>query len=238
MQQLMQLQHSNGLPVAVLYCGHAVRQLLLDHRPGCKHGQGPTSSSGKCSSSKWVVPEPSVLACFRERHGPVVCFNLLRPDGSWVGHKEVAKLAAIHNLCLRTGKAGWSAPVASCCVPPFNKAPAAHSRELPNTQHTVLAVLSPESSDGLGLGNVLREALCLDWVCETHMCFNRRPPMLYVCSLMCLQAASATQAHVPTTWASPAVTFCHTTQQDMCAGMTLTSSTGGPLALSGRRLVT
>jgi molybdenum cofactor sulfurtransferase len=110
MQQLMQLQHSNGLPVAVLYCAPAVRQLLLDHKAGCKHEQGPSSStnsssnsSGSSCSSDWVVPEPSVLACFRERQGPVVCFNLLRPDGSWVGHKEVAKLAAIHNICLRTG---------------------------------------------------------------------------------------------------------------------------------------
>jgi hypothetical protein len=29
----------------------------------------------------------------------------LRADGSWVGHREVAKLALIHGICLRTGEA-------------------------------------------------------------------------------------------------------------------------------------
>eukprot|EP00775_Hariotina_reticulata_P009146 gene9146-9314_t len=38
-----------------------------------------------------------------EYEGPVVSFNLLRADGSWVGHKEVAKLAQIHGICVRTG---------------------------------------------------------------------------------------------------------------------------------------
>jgi molybdenum cofactor sulfurtransferase len=43
---------------------------------------------------------------FKALQGPVVTFNLQRPDGSWVGHKEVSKLAAIHNICLRTGTPG------------------------------------------------------------------------------------------------------------------------------------
>ncbi|EFJ48731.1 hypothetical protein VOLCADRAFT_40621, partial [Volvox carteri f. nagariensis] len=36
-------------------------------------------------------------------HGPTVSFNLLRPDGSWVGYTEVGRLAAMHGLVLRTG---------------------------------------------------------------------------------------------------------------------------------------
>ncbi|KAG0579095.1 hypothetical protein KC19_4G072700 [Ceratodon purpureus] len=35
--------------------------------------------------------------------GPVVTFNLKRADGSWVGHREVEKLAALENIQLRTG---------------------------------------------------------------------------------------------------------------------------------------
>lgn len=33
--------------------------------------------------------------------GPVVTFNLKRADGSWVGHREVEKLAALENIQLR-----------------------------------------------------------------------------------------------------------------------------------------
>lgn len=35
--------------------------------------------------------------------GPVVTFSLKRADGSWVGHREVEKLAALENIQLRTG---------------------------------------------------------------------------------------------------------------------------------------
>lgn len=35
--------------------------------------------------------------------GPIVTFNLKRADGSWVGHREVEKLAALENIQLRTG---------------------------------------------------------------------------------------------------------------------------------------
>uniref|UniRef100_K3WYH6 Molybdenum cofactor sulfurase n=1 Tax=Globisporangium ultimum (strain ATCC 200006 / CBS 805.95 / DAOM BR144) TaxID=431595 RepID=K3WYH6_GLOUD len=35
--------------------------------------------------------------------GPIVTCNFMRPDGSYVGYSEVSKLAAIHNIQLRTG---------------------------------------------------------------------------------------------------------------------------------------
>ncbi|TYK08631.1 molybdenum cofactor sulfurase isoform X11 [Cucumis melo var. makuwa] len=35
--------------------------------------------------------------------GPVVSFNLRQPDGSWVGHREVEKLASLSGIQLRTG---------------------------------------------------------------------------------------------------------------------------------------
>lgn len=35
--------------------------------------------------------------------GPVISFNLKRPDGSWVGHREVEKLASLSGIQLRTG---------------------------------------------------------------------------------------------------------------------------------------
>jgi molybdenum cofactor sulfurtransferase len=33
--------------------------------------------------------------------GPVIAFNLMRPDGSWVGYREVEKLAGLRNIRLR-----------------------------------------------------------------------------------------------------------------------------------------
>ncbi|XP_047981964.1 molybdenum cofactor sulfurase isoform X2 [Salvia hispanica] len=35
--------------------------------------------------------------------GPVISFNLKRPDGSWFGYREVEKLASLSNIQLRTG---------------------------------------------------------------------------------------------------------------------------------------
>ncbi|KAH6761763.1 molybdenum cofactor sulfurase [Perilla frutescens var. hirtella] len=35
--------------------------------------------------------------------GPIVSFNLKRPDGSWFGYREVEKLASLSNIQLRTG---------------------------------------------------------------------------------------------------------------------------------------
>ena len=39
----------------------------------------------------------------RLRHGSILNFSLLRPDGRYVGYREVEKLACIHGLQLRTG---------------------------------------------------------------------------------------------------------------------------------------
>lgn len=113
MVSLVQLRHSNGQPVAVLYCAPAVRQLLEGHVAACEPAAADADSDNTSSRSSRTrtrarstssrVPERSVLAVFQELQGPVVCFNLLRPNGSWVGHKEVGKLAAIHSICLRTG---------------------------------------------------------------------------------------------------------------------------------------
>lgn len=40
--------------------------------------------------------------------GPVIAFNLLRPDGAWVGYREVERMAALRGITLRTG---------CCCNP-------------------------------------------------------------------------------------------------------------------------
>ncbi|XP_022149605.1 molybdenum cofactor sulfurase isoform X2 [Momordica charantia] len=39
----------------------------------------------------------------RNKMGSIVSFNLGRPDGSWVGHREVEKLASLSGIQLRTG---------------------------------------------------------------------------------------------------------------------------------------
>ncbi|XP_057950227.1 molybdenum cofactor sulfurase isoform X2 [Malania oleifera] len=40
---------------------------------------------------------------FSHDMGPVVTFNLKRPDGSWFGYREVEKLASLYGIQLRTG---------------------------------------------------------------------------------------------------------------------------------------
>lgn len=37
------------------------------------------------------------------QQGPIVNFNLLRPDGGVLGYHQVEKLAAVSDICLRTG---------------------------------------------------------------------------------------------------------------------------------------
>jgi hypothetical protein len=120
MTHLVQLRHGNGQQVAVLYCQPAVQQLLLTYGSGSSSSSSSSnisgsvsnsiSTAGYCSSENRgaspaaAAPSEEGLARFSELHGPVVSFNLLRADGSWVGHKEVAKLAQIHNICVRTGE--------------------------------------------------------------------------------------------------------------------------------------
>jgi hypothetical protein len=124
MQQLLALQHSNGQPAAVVYCEPAVQELLLQQRLQFDAIQAFSSSSSSsglgdaqhafhaaaaaaafhAAAAAAAPADAGMLAAFRRLQGPVVTFNLLRPDGSWVGHREVAKLALIHGICIRTGK--------------------------------------------------------------------------------------------------------------------------------------
>jgi hypothetical protein len=105
MQQLPTLRHSNGQRAAVLYCAPAVQQLLLQQQ------QEQADSAAAAAAAQLV--DAGVLAAFRQLQGPVVAFNLLRADGSWVGHREVAKLALIHGICLRTGTVLFSCSAAA-----------------------------------------------------------------------------------------------------------------------------
>ena len=78
--RLQTLSHSNGAPVVHLYGAHAA----------AKH------------------PSPALGLQAAVGQGPVIAFNLLRPDGSWVGYREVERLAALRGITLRTG---------CCCNP-------------------------------------------------------------------------------------------------------------------------
>lgn len=71
---LSELRHANGTPLCVLYGAHH-----------------PT------------LDQPSLGSPGAAGQGPVVTFNLLRPDRSFVGYREVEKLAGLHSIFLRTG---------------------------------------------------------------------------------------------------------------------------------------
>jgi hypothetical protein len=73
-------------------------------RSGQRDAQHAEPHATAAAAAAAATVDAGVLADFRRLQGPVVTFNLRRPDGSWVGHREVAKLALIHGICIRTGK--------------------------------------------------------------------------------------------------------------------------------------
>ncbi|KAK9867044.1 hypothetical protein WJX84_002335 [Apatococcus fuscideae] len=72
------LQHGNNSPVCCLYGLHEASQLPPGTAP-----QPPQSGANS--------------------QGPIVTFNVLHSDGSFVGHREVEKLATLSGILLRTG---------------------------------------------------------------------------------------------------------------------------------------
>ncbi|XP_051124906.1 molybdenum cofactor sulfurase isoform X2 [Andrographis paniculata] len=57
-------------------------------------------SNGDCVCTLYGLKYPELL---HDGMGPVVSFNLRRPDGTWFGYREVEKLASLSNIQLRTG---------------------------------------------------------------------------------------------------------------------------------------
>ncbi|TPX51163.1 hypothetical protein SeMB42_g01969 [Synchytrium endobioticum] len=49
------------------------------------------------------IYEANPLPCVYSQNGPVIAFNILKPNGQYVGCSEVAKLSAIHDIHIRTG---------------------------------------------------------------------------------------------------------------------------------------
>ncbi|KAK9787728.1 hypothetical protein WJX73_008150 [Symbiochloris irregularis] len=74
-ESLQEMHHGNGRPVCALYGAHA-GTVLPDAR---------------------YMP-PGIIG-----QGPIVTFNIMRPDGTFVGYREVEKLAALNRIDLRAG---------------------------------------------------------------------------------------------------------------------------------------
>lgn len=83
-EQLLALRHFNGAPVVCVYGAHS----QVHH----------TTAANAIALGLQVA----------DGQGPVIAFNLYRPDGTWVGYKEVERLAALRGILLRTG---------CCCNP-------------------------------------------------------------------------------------------------------------------------
>jgi molybdenum cofactor sulfurtransferase len=86
-QRLAALSHGNGAAVCQLYGWDSTTET---------NAESPSEKLSKATPSLSPSPSPST-------HGSIVAFNLLRPDGSFVGYAEVEKLAALHHIQLRTG---------------------------------------------------------------------------------------------------------------------------------------
>ncbi|BDA46796.1 probable molybdenum cofactor sulfurase [Coccomyxa sp. Obi] len=82
-ERLASMRHSNGQPVCVLYGAHAA------------------SSSAVPSAAKICCGTRCLEGAVGQ--GPVIAFNVLRADGTFVGYREVEKLAGLSSILLRTG---------------------------------------------------------------------------------------------------------------------------------------
>jgi hypothetical protein len=59
--------------------------------------------AGRAEEGKATKEGGCALEAAAEQQGAIVTFNLLRPNGEYVGYTEVEKLAVIHHIQLRTG---------------------------------------------------------------------------------------------------------------------------------------
>jgi hypothetical protein len=74
------------------------------------HLESSSASADLSHTKSFGLSSSLVHACFLQQQnywglqcnqGPIVTFNLKRADGSWVGYREVEKLAALSNIQLR-----------------------------------------------------------------------------------------------------------------------------------------
>jgi hypothetical protein len=74
------------------------------------HLESSSASAESFSHKIFGLSSSLVHACFLQQQnywglqcnqGPIVTLNLKRADGSWVGYREVEKLAALSNIQLR-----------------------------------------------------------------------------------------------------------------------------------------
>ena len=77
--RMIAMQHFNGQKVCELYGNHR----------GCTAPQRESESQGDVS--------------FEVGQGPVIAFNLLRSDASYVGYREFETLSEVHQFVIRTG---------------------------------------------------------------------------------------------------------------------------------------
>lgn len=91
-RELSMLRHHNGAPVAVLYGAHSVcgstgaeSQQQQQQRGGQRQQQPSPQSNSSAARLCWKN-----VARGAAGQGPVVAFNLLRADGSFVGYRCAA----------------------------------------------------------------------------------------------------------------------------------------------------
>lgn len=101
--QLSSLRHSNGAPVCVLYSAHAEAKQHAppeaQQEPEVQQQQQHEEQHSRQLQGSGAAPAGVV------GQGPVVAFNLLRPDGSFVGYRwGAAGCEAPGLVCSATGR--------------------------------------------------------------------------------------------------------------------------------------
>ncbi|CAI5928871.1 unnamed protein product [Closterium sp. NIES-64] len=101
--RLLSLRHCNGQHVCIVYGRHRALLLHLQQSRVVDRERRASSDSIEKNGVVDLQGREEEREAVLKQQGGVVAFNLKRSDGSWVGHKEVEKLAAIHSIHLRTG---------------------------------------------------------------------------------------------------------------------------------------
>ncbi len=91
-QRMRALRHHNGSPVVRLYGLHDTAPPAVVDLKSDGKSNGPTAPP---------PPPPLSVSALKHSQGPTVAFNVLKPDGSFVGYSEVDRLAVGNSIQLR-----------------------------------------------------------------------------------------------------------------------------------------
>ena len=197
--QLAALRHWNGTPVCTLYGAHAAQlaqlqgQVKQQQHPQQQHPQQQHPQQQQQQQQQQQPPRPPPLPPGVAGQGPVVTFNLLRADGSFVGYRcgggWSAQLPAMlrHDEHVTCSAAGLACMHAWPCCSVLLPLACGRAAALPVRQHAAHPFACRQASIPPLAANH-RAGRWSGWPASAASC--------------CAPAAAATRAPAPRPWAS------------------------------------